>query len=140
MHSVKNVNPEFYGKEKVYKILLKIAPPVMFALLIQALYNVVDSFFVGRYSDPDGLTALSVIYTVQLLIIALAVGTGVGVNTFMAKLYAENKNDVFGYFDIRAKTLHKHAVQNRTREKIRLRIRHDRLRWQHRSFYRRNFF
>ena len=58
MHSVKNVNPEFYGKEKVYKILLKIAPPVMFALLIQALYNVVDSFFVGRYSDPDGLTAL----------------------------------------------------------------------------------
>ena len=94
MHSVKNVNPEFYGKEKVYKILLKIAPPVMFALLIQALYNVVDSFFVGRYSDPDGLTALSVIYTVQLLIIALAVGTGVGVNTFMAKLYAENKNDV----------------------------------------------
>ena len=94
MHSVKNANPEFYGKEKVYKILLKIAPPVMFALLIQALYNVVDSFFVGRYSDPDGLTALSVIYTVQLLIIALAVGTGVGVNTFMAKLYAENKNDV----------------------------------------------
>ena len=92
MKTPKNNDPEYFGKEKVYKILLKIAPPVMFALLIQALYNVVDSFFVGKYSDPDGLTALSVVYTVQLIIIALAVGTGVGVNTFMAKLYAEGKH------------------------------------------------
>ena len=86
-------DPSIYGKEKIYKILLKIAPPVMFALLIQSLYNVVDSFYVGKY-DPsgDGLTALSVIYTVQLIITALAVGTGVGVNTYMAKLYAEKKD------------------------------------------------
>ena len=40
---------------------MKMAPPVMLAQLIQALYNVVDSFFVGRYSE-SGLTALSVIY------------------------------------------------------------------------------
>ena len=56
------------------------APPVMLAQLIQALYNVVDSFFVGRYSE-SGLTALSIIYPIQLLMIALAVGTGVGINT-----------------------------------------------------------
>ena len=59
------------------------APPVMLAQLIQALYNVVDSFFVGRYSE-SGLTALSIIYPIQLLMIALAVGTGVGINTEMA--------------------------------------------------------
>lgn len=74
---------EFFGTEKIGKILFKLAPPVMLAQLIQALYNIVDSLFVGRYSD-SGLTALSIIYPLQLLMIALAVGTGVGINTAMA--------------------------------------------------------
>ena len=74
---------EFYGKEKISRILLKIAPPVMLAQLIQAFYNIVDSLFVGKYSET-GLTALSIIYPLQLLMIALAVGTGVGINTDMA--------------------------------------------------------
>ena len=74
---------ELFGKEKVSKILLKLAPPVMLAQLIQALYNIVDSLFVGRYSG-SGLTALSIIYPLQLLAIAFAVGTGVGINTVMA--------------------------------------------------------
>lgn len=55
----------------------------MLAQLIQALYNIVDSLFVGKYSET-GLTALSIIYPLQLLMIALAVGTGVGINTDMA--------------------------------------------------------
>lgn len=74
---------EFFGKEKISKILLKLAPPVMLAQLIQALYNIVDSLFVGKYSY-SGLTALSIVYPIQLLMIALAVGTGVGINTVMA--------------------------------------------------------
>jgi len=77
------VENDFFGTEKIAKILMKMAPPVMLAQLIQALYNVVDSFFVGRYSE-SGLTALSIIYPIQLLMIALAVGTGVGINTEMA--------------------------------------------------------
>lgn len=86
-HTVKENDGEFFGTQKVWKILLKTAPPVMFAQLIQALYNIVDSFFVGRYSEA-GLTALSVIFPVQLIITALAVGTGVGVNTKMSRQYA----------------------------------------------------
>lgn len=74
---------DFFGTEKISRILLKLAPPVMLAQLIQALYNIVDSLFVGRYSDT-GLTALSIIYPLQLLMIAFAVGTGVGINTVMA--------------------------------------------------------
>ncbi len=75
-----------FGTEKTWKILLKLAPPIMIAQLIQAMYNIVDSYFIGQYST-DGLTALSVIYPLQLLIGALAIGTGVGVNTIMAKFY-----------------------------------------------------
>ena len=81
---------DFFGKEKIGKILLRIAPPVMLAQLIQALYNIVDSFFVGRYS-ANALTALSVIYPLQLIIVALAVGTGVGLNTYMARKYAQQE-------------------------------------------------
>ena len=74
---------EFFGTERISRILMRLAPPVMLAQLIQALYNIVDSFFVGRFSDT-GLTALSIIYPLQLLMIALAVGSGVGINTAMA--------------------------------------------------------
>lgn len=55
----------------------------MLAQLIQALYNIVDSLFIGRFSDT-GLTALSIIYPIQLLMIAIATGTGVGINTMMS--------------------------------------------------------
>lgn len=79
-----------FGTDDIFKILLKLAPPVMFAQLIQALYNIIDSFFIGKYSE-DGLTALSIIYPVQLLMIALAVGTGVGINTLMAHYSGNGK-------------------------------------------------
>ena len=84
---------ELFGKEKIWRVLLKLAPPVMLAQLIQALYNIVDSLFVGRYAE-SGLTALSIVYPLQLLMIALAVGTGVGINTVMAaKLGCGSKSE-----------------------------------------------
>lgn len=81
---------QFFGSEKIWKILLKIAPPVMLAQLIQALYNIVDSLFVGRYAE-SGLTALSIVYPIQLLMVALAIGTGVGINTAMAARFGVGK-------------------------------------------------
>lgn len=83
---------DYFGTELIHRILFKMAPPVMLAQLIQALYNIVDSVFVGRYSD-SGLTALSIIYPIQLLMIALAVGTGVGINTVMASKLGSRQND-----------------------------------------------
>ena len=82
----------YFGTERISRILLKIAPPVMLAQLIQALYNIIDSLFVGKYSDI-GLTALSIIYPIQLLMIALAVGTGVGINTVMAEKLGLGQED-----------------------------------------------
>ena len=90
-------NTDLFATEKISKILFRLAPPVMLAQLIQALYNIVDSLFVGRYSD-SGLTALSIIYPIQLLMIALAVGTGVGINTSMAaRLGVGNRKEADEY-------------------------------------------
>ena len=81
-----------FGTQKISRVLLKLAPPVMFAQLIQALYNIVDSLFIGKYAET-GLTALSIIYPMQLLMIALAGGTGVGINTIIAAKLGIDKKD-----------------------------------------------
>ena len=49
---------EFFGTERISRILMRLAPPVMLAQLIQALYNIVDSFFVAQISE-NAMTALS---------------------------------------------------------------------------------
>ncbi len=64
----------------------------MLALLIQSIYNIADSFFVARYST-EGLTALSIVYPVQLLITALATGTGAGVNILISRLDGKGETE-----------------------------------------------
>ncbi len=81
-----------FETEKLSRLIIKMAPPVMLSQLIQALYNIVDSYFVGAYST-SALTALSVIYPLQWLSTALAVGLGVGVNTYLSRLYALKENE-----------------------------------------------
>lgn len=72
-------------KTPVPKLLLKMSPPVMLALLIQSIYNVVDSYFVSIYSQA-GLTAVSLIYPIQLLMTAVATGTGAGINILISRM------------------------------------------------------
>ena len=79
-----------FDLESVGAVLLRIAPPVMVAQLIQSLYNIVESYFVGQFSG-DGLTALSIIYPIQLIVTAIAVGTGVGVNTLISRYDGQGK-------------------------------------------------
>ena len=76
----------------VPKLLFKMSPPVMLALLIQSIYNIADSFFVARYST-EGLTALSIVYPVQLLITALATGTGAGANILISRLDGKGETE-----------------------------------------------
>lgn len=76
----------------IKRLLLKLSPPVMLALLIQAIYNIVDSFFVARYSS-EGLTALSIVYPVQLLMTALATGTGAGVNLLISRMDGQGETE-----------------------------------------------
>jgi len=81
-----------YAEDSILRILFKIAPPVMFACLIQSMYNLVDSYFVGRFSE-HGLTALSVIFPLQLMITGIAIGAGTGVNILMAHYYGVGRPD-----------------------------------------------
>lgn len=70
------------------KLLISMAVPMMLSMLVQALYNVVDSIFVSRISE-DALTAVSLAFPVQNLLIALGTGTGVGINALLSKSLGE---------------------------------------------------
>ncbi len=72
-------------KTPIPKLLFTMSPPVMLALLIQSIYNVVDSYFVSIYSQA-GLTAVSLIYPIQLLMTAVATGTGAGINILISRM------------------------------------------------------
>ena len=80
------------GYEKIPALVLKMSVPLMFSMLIQALYNIVDSVFVSRVSET-ALTAVSLAFPLQNLMIAFAVGTGVGVNSYLARKLGEGRTD-----------------------------------------------
>jgi len=70
------------------KLLISMAVPMMLSMLVQALYNVVDSIFVAKISE-EALTAVSLAFPVQNLLIALGTGTGVGINALLSKSLGE---------------------------------------------------
>ena len=74
----------------VRRLLLNMAWPMMLSMLIQALYNLVDSMFVAQLSS-DGFVALALVYPIQTLMIAVCVGTGVGFNALLARRLGEGR-------------------------------------------------
>ena len=78
------------GVMPVNKLLVTMAVPMVLSMLMQALYNVVDSIFVGQY-DQNALSAVTMAFPAQSLMIALAAGTGVGVNALLS--YSLGKKD-----------------------------------------------
>ena len=76
----------------VRRLLLNMAWPMVLSMLIQALYNLVDSMFVAQLSS-DGFVALALVYPIQTLMIAVCVGTGVGFNALLARRLGEGRPD-----------------------------------------------
>ena len=72
------------GTRKVYPLLITMSLPPMISMLIQSMYNVVDSIFVAKLGE-DALTAVSLAFPMQNLVLALAVGLGVGMNASIAR-------------------------------------------------------
>lgn len=76
------------GVMPVNKLLLNMSLPMMVSMLVQALYNIVDSIFVAKLSE-NALTAVSLAFPIQTLLIALGTGTGVGINSLLSKQLGE---------------------------------------------------
>lgn len=91
------------GIMPVNKLLMNVSLPIMASMIVQALYNIVDSIFVAKVSE-NALTAVSLAFPIQMLMIALGTGTGVGVNALLAKQLGEkdykqvNKTAMNGLF------------------------------------------
>ena len=80
------------GSMDMVRLVPKVSLPIMASMLIQALYNIVDSIFVSRY-DPNGLTAVSLAFPFQMLMIALSTGMGTGINSLVSRRLGERKSD-----------------------------------------------
>ncbi len=80
------------GTMPVNRLLITMALPMMISMLVQALYNIVDSIFVSRISE-EALTAVSMAYPMQNLLIGLASGLAVGMNALVSRALGENKKD-----------------------------------------------
>ena len=81
------------GTECIPKVMLNMGIPIILSMVLQACYNIVDSMFVARIPDTDGIinagecavNALTLAFPIQMLIVAFGIGTGVGVNALLAK-------------------------------------------------------
>ena len=76
------------GTMPMGKLLISVSLPMVISMLVQALYNIVDSIFVAKLSE-NALTAVSLAFPLQTLLIAVATGTGVGMNALLSKSLGE---------------------------------------------------
>ena len=81
------------GTMPVNRLLITMSIPMIISMLVQAFYNVVDSVFVAQISE-NALTAVSMAFPIQNLMIAVATGTGVGVNALLSKSLGEKNQDM----------------------------------------------
>ena len=80
---VKNTDQTYMKTQPVLRLLLTMALPMVISMLVNSLYNIVDSFFVAKISE-DAMTALSLVYPMQNLINAVMIGFGVGINAVIS--------------------------------------------------------
>ena len=80
------------GTLPVKRLIVGMSLPMMVSMLVQALYNIVDSMFVSRIS-PDALTAVTLAFPLQMLIISVGSGTGVGVNAILSRALGERNQE-----------------------------------------------
>lgn len=78
------------GTMHMGRLVPKVSIPIMISMLVQALYNVVDGIFVARYS-ADAFTAVSLVFPIQMLMIAVGTGLGVGINSLVSRRLGEGR-------------------------------------------------
>ena len=83
------------GEERIPKLIIRMAVPAIISMMVQALYNIVDSIFVASISEK-ALTALSLAFPIQIVMIALFVGLGMGLNSVISRRLGEKRMDRSG--------------------------------------------
>ena len=78
---------EFMKTKPIFPLLISMGVPMMISMLIQSLYNIVDSIFVSRLGT-EALTAVSLVYPLQNIIMALSVGVGVGIGSVISVCFS----------------------------------------------------
>ena len=83
------------GTAPIKKLMLSVGLPSVFSMMLQALYNIVDSVFLSnmREAGEEALTALGLAFPVQLLMVAVAIGTGVGTNALLSRSLGEGARE-----------------------------------------------
>lgn len=90
MEKTETLQENKMGTMPVNRLLISMSLPMIISMLVQALYNIVDSAFVSQVSE-DALTAVSLAFPVQNLMIAVAAGTGVGINALLSRSLGEKR-------------------------------------------------
>ena len=77
------MNQTFMKEKPIFPLVLSMALPMTISMLVNALYNIVDSYFVASISE-SAMTALSLVYPIQNIVTAVTVGFGIGINALVA--------------------------------------------------------
>lgn len=86
------MNQNFMKEQKILPLIATMSLPMVISMAVNALYNIVDSYFVAKISD-DAMTALSLVFPIQNMVNAIAIGFGIGVNACIAFFLGAEKKD-----------------------------------------------
>lgn len=83
---------QFMKEKKIFPLVLSMSLPMVLSMLVNSLYNIVDSYFIARVSE-SAMAALSLVYPIQIIITAISVGLGIGVNAMISYFLGANDSE-----------------------------------------------
>ena len=86
------MNQDFMKERPIFPLVLSMSLPMVLSMLVNSLYNIVDSYFIAKISE-EAMTALSLVYPVQILVNSAAVGFGIGINAIAAYYLGAKEED-----------------------------------------------
>ena len=85
-------NENKLGTMSIPKLLFQVSFPIVISMFIQSMYNLVDSYYIGKINE-EAFTAISIAFPIQNIMIGIAVGTGVGMNSLISRYLGEKNYD-----------------------------------------------
>ena len=86
-------NTDFLGRDPIFPLLLKMGIPSVIGMLVNALYNIVDTIFVGHGVGPTAIAALSIVFPIQMIVSSFANALGFGTASIVSRRLGERKQE-----------------------------------------------